>query len=541
MDHVIIGTAGHIDHGKTALVKALTGQDADRLPEEKERGITIDLGYAWCDLGHIRAGFVDVPGHEKLIANMVSGVVGMDMVLFTVAADEGMMPQSFEHLDIMDILGVKRGIVVITKADLADHDRIEMVKEQIKRETGHTFLENAPILVTSIKTSEGIDELKQVLQNMAEEVAQKRCEDADQDVFVQNHGFPRLPVDRVFTLKGFGTIVTGTLISGHLNKDSKLAIYPKGSPCKIRGIQSYGQDVAEVQAGQRCALNIPGIKTDQVSRGDVIAPPDSLQAAGIMNVRLQVTERFSRGLENGMRAHLLIGTRRVLCRIYRFDDNYAQLRLEEPVCALPDDRFILRFYSPVETIGGGIVIEADARKARMSDKRALARIKHLEAVIKGLTQEPFADDVQKERPQKKSAPAPIPDHLKKTADFLFKQFEEAGFRFVSVNALDLTHLNTDEQRVSQTLKILERRGDIIRLDETHYTTAKIAERAQKTVVKYFDDHDELTTASLRDLLGTNRTSARVLLEYLDRKKVTKKKGGAATHELNEMSDTLTEK
>ena len=531
MNHIIIGTAGHIDHGKTALVKALTGQDADRLPEEKERGITIDLGYAWCDLGTIRAGFIDVPGHEKLIANMVSGVTGMDMVLFTVAADEGMKPQSFEHLDIMDILGVRRGIVVITKADLADNDRIDIVREQIRQETAHTFLESAPVISTSIKTSEGIEELRQALQEMAEDIVHKRCKDTDQDGFVQEHGFPRLPVDRVFTLKGFGTVVTGTLISGYLNKDSKLAIYPRELPCKIRSIQSYGQDVAKAQAGQRCALNLPGIKTDQVSRGDVIALPGALHATLIMNVKLQVTKRFSRELENGMRAHLLIGTRRVLCRIYRFDDCYAQLRLEEPVCVLPGDRFILRFYSPVETIGGGIVIEADTRRARMSDKRALARIKHLEAVMKGLVQEPFADDVQKRKPKKEPAPAPIPDHLKKTADFLLKQFKESGFRFVSVNALDLTYQNTDRQKINQALKILERRGDIIRLDETHYTTAEIAERAQKTVVKHFHDHNELATACLRDLLDTNRTSARVLLEYLDRKKVTQKKGGAATHEL----------
>ena len=351
MNHIIIGTAGHIDHGKTALVKALTGQDADRLPEEKERGITIDLGYAWRDLGTIRAGFIDVPGHEKLIANMVSGVTGMDMVLFTVAADEGMKPQSFEHLDIMDILGVRRGIVVITKADLADNDRIDIVREQIRQETVHTFLENAPVISTSIKTSEGIGELRQALQEMAEDIVHKRCKDTDQDGFVQEHGFPRLPVDRVFTLKGFGTVVTGTLISGYLNKDSKLAIYPRELPCKIRSIQSYGQDVAKAQAGQRCALNLPGIKTDQVSRGDVIAPPGALHATLIMNVKLQVTKRFSRELENGMRAHLLIGTRRVLCRIYRFDDCYAQLRLEEPVCVLENVSDARRSGSLVYAIG----------------------------------------------------------------------------------------------------------------------------------------------------------------------------------------------
>ena len=531
MNHIIIGTAGHIDHGKTALVKALTGQDADRLPEEKERGITIDLGYAWCDLGTICAGFIDVPGHEKLIANMVSGVTGMDMVLFTVAADEGMMPQSYEHLDILQVLGVQRGVIAITKSDLVEPDQITSLTRQVKQEMTDTFLENAPIIITSVKTSEGIEELRATLQKMAESIAQQRCEDEDQAGSELSHAFPRLPVDRVFTLKGFGTIVTGTLISGHLNKDSKLAIYPGKLHCKIRSIQSYGQDVAEAEAGQRCALNLTGIKTDQVRRGDVIAPPGALHPAGVLNGRLQVTKRFSRALENGMRAHLLIGTRRVLCRIYRFDDRYAQLRLEEPVCALPGDRFILRFYSPVETIGGGIVIDPDARRTRMSDKRALERIKYQEAVMKGLDKEPLKENAQNVRPAEKPAPVPIPDHLKKTADFLLKQFEESGFRFISVNALDLTHQSTDGKRINQTLKILERRGDIIRLDETHYTTPEIAEKAKNAVIEYFSDHDELATTELRDLLQANRTSARVLLEYLDRKKITRQQGGAALHVL----------
>ena len=530
MNHIIIGTAGHIDHGKTALVKALTGQDADRLPEEKERGITIDLGYAWCDLGQIRAGFIDVPGHEKLIANMVSGVVGMDMVLFTVAADEGLMPQSFEHLDILQVLGVQHGVIAITKSDLVKPDQITSLTRQIQKEMTDTFLENSPIIITSIKTSEGIEELRAVLQKMAESIVQQHCEDKDQAGPELSHGFPRLPVDRVFTLKGFGTIVTGTLISGHLNKDSKLAIYPGEFSCKIRSIQSYGQDVTEAEAGQRCALNLPGIKTDQVRRGDVIAPPGALHPAGVMNVRLQVTKRFSRDLENGMRAHLLIGTRRVLCRIYRFDDSYAQLRLEEPVCVLSGDRFILRFYSPVETIGGGIVLDPDARRTRMSDKRTLERIKHHEAVMKGL-EEPLTEKVQNMKPVEKPDPAPIPDYLKKTADFLLKQFEEAGFKFASVNALDLTLQNTDAQRIRQALKVLERRGDIIRLDETHYTAAEIVEEAKKAVIEYFSDHNELATADLRDLLQTNRTSARVLLEYLDRKKITRQQGGAALHVL----------
>ena len=504
MKHVIIGTAGHIDHGKTALIKALTGQDADRLPEEKQRGITIDLGYAWCDLGSVRAGFVDVPGHEKLIANMVSGVTGMDMVLFTVAADEGMMPQSYEHLDIMDSLGIRRGIVVITIADLAGPDDIRYLTEQIKKEIAGTFLEQSPVIPTSIKTSEGIDKLRRTMQEMAEEIEASRQTDKNHRAEGSDEDIPRLPVDRSFTLPGFGTIVTGTLLSGVIKKGDELTIYPGGLPCRVRTLQSYGKDVNEAGAGQRCALNLPRISTEEAARGSVIAPEGALKPSRIMDVQIKVTPRFTRTLKNGMRAHFLIGTSRVLCRLYFKEQSHeedallpAHVRLEEPVCALKGDRFILRFYSPLETIGGGIILNPDARRVR---KRKTP--------------------VEKTRDE-------IPVKNQKTAAYLMKEFKEAGFRFVSINSLDLS--GDDEKKVEQTLKMLERSGQVVRLDTYHYTTAAVAGRAQEIVLEYFDAHEELATGTLRDLLGTNRTSARVLLEYLDRKKVTKQQGGAAVH------------
>ncbi|MBQ6312996.1 MAG: selenocysteine-specific translation elongation factor [Lachnospiraceae bacterium] len=530
MNHIIIGTAGHIDHGKTALVKALTGQDADRLPEEKARGITIDLGYAWCDLGTIRAGFIDVPGHEKLIANMVSGVTGMDMVLFTVAADEGMKPQSFEHLDIMDILGVRRGIVVITKADLADNDRIDIVREQIRQETVHTFLENAPVISTSIKTSEGIEELLTAMQHMAEEIAQLRSH-------IQNPesaGIPRLPVDRSFSLPGFGTIVTGTLLSGTIHQGDQLAVYPGETPCRVRSVQSYGEEVETASGGQRCALNLPKLSTNEAARGTVIAPAGALKTSRMMNVRIRVSEHFNRPLESGMRAHLLIGTTRVVCRVFLFavDQNgqqYAQLRLEEPVCALPGDRFILRFYSPLETIGGGTVIEAEVRKTRMSDRRALEKIRYLDDVLCGRKRKKEIVEDQRDKENTASVRQPVPEQLKKQTSYLLSEFEKAGFKFVSINSLDLSENQFNEQKTMQTLRILERRGDIVRLDQYHYTTAALANEARKKVLDYFKENDELTTGALRDLLETNRTSARALLEYLDRKKITRQQGGAAMH------------
>lgn len=524
MKHVIIGTAGHIDHGKTALIKALTGQDADRFPEEKKRGITIDLGYAWFDLGDIRAGFIDVPGHEKLISNMVSGVTGMDMVLFTVAADEGMMPQSFEHLDIMDILGVQRGIIVITKSDLADREQLQSVKEQISQEMKHTFLENAPVISTSIKTSEGINELLDVMKQMAQEIASERGD------HVNTSDIPRLPVDRVFSLPGFGTIVTGTLLSGHIKKGDLLSVCPGETACRVRALQSYGQEVQEASAGQRCALNLPKLSVEKCARGSVIAPAGVIELSQFLNVRIRLSNHFTRQLESGMRAHLFVGTARVLCRIYLFRNDtsgYAQLRLEEPVCVLAGDHFILRFYSPLETIGGGVIIEANARRARMSDVRILDHIRHLEKVMNGLESK---EDYPERRHDNQTIQIPeIPVQHRKAAAFLLKCFDQAGFQFVSVNALDLSAFSG--VNVDQTLKLLERRGEIVRLDTYHYTTNANAEKAEKLVIRYCREHGELSTGLLRDLLGSNRTSARALLEYLDRKKITKPKGGAALHVL----------
>ena len=547
MKHVIVGTAGHIDHGKTALVKALTGQDADRLPEEKRRGITIDLGYAWCDLSDsgstasenmsdsvIRAGFVDVPGHEKLIANMVSGVTGMDLVIFTVAADEGMMPQSFEHLGIMEILGVRRGIFAVTKSDTVDRDRIEAVRDQIRRESAGTFLENSPIIPTSVKTNEGLDELRRELCKMANEVVSERQHHPDmKDGTDCDADIVRLPVDRSFSLTGFGTVVTGTLLSGSIGKDTRLMVYPDGISCRVRSIQSYGEEVNQVQAGQRCALNLPKLSVKEAGRGTVIATAGTLKPSYVLDVRIRVSKHFMRSVESGMRAHLLIGTSRVLCRVFVFreDECYAQLRLEKPVCAVPGDRFILRFYSPVETIGGGIVINPNARKVRMSDTSALKRLKWMEEHPGRFIKE--TEVIRSKKTERKADPAGksyvIPAAYRKTAEYLLDQFEKAQFRPVSVNGLDTSGF--DEDRIRQALKALVRSGKVVRLDEYRYTTAEIADRAQKSLVDYLREHGEITIGEYRELLGTSRTGARVMLEYFDRRKVTRQQGGASLHVL----------
>ena len=269
MRHVIIGTAGHIDHGKTALIRALTGRDTDRLKEEKKRGITIDLGFTWFDLpGGERAGIIDVPGHEKFIRNMAAGVAGMDLVLLVIAADEGIMPQTREHMDIMELLGVQRYIIVLNKCDLADEEWIGMVETEIRRETRGTILETAPLVRVSAVAGSGIDELKARIAETA--LGMPERESAE--------GKARLPIDRVFTAAGFGTVVTGTLLEGTIRTGDLLTLYPQGASCRVRGIQVYNQDAESCCAGQRAALNLAGTGRDEIRRGCVLAAPDSIRS-----------------------------------------------------------------------------------------------------------------------------------------------------------------------------------------------------------------------------------------------------------------------
>lgn len=551
--HVIVGTAGHVDHGKSALVTALTGQDPDRLPEEKRRGLTIELGYAWCDLKNeeqgdtLRIGFVDVPGHERFIDHMVSGVTGMDMVLFAVAADEGLMPQSFEHLDIMQILGVRRGIVVLTKCDRSLKASIDALITDIQQNTKGTFLEDAAIIQTSARTGEGIEELRRRLSHMAaESAAQRRGSPASEE---EEYAPARMPVDRVFSLPGFGTIVTGTLISGMIGEDSRLAVYPEGRSCRLRSIQSYGQEEKTASAGQRVALNLARLSTDQVERGDVIATEGSLIPGMILNVSLQLSRCGHRKIESGMRVHLLIGTAHVLARLYLFRDDpgLAQLRLEGPVAVLAGDRFILRYYSPLETIGGGTVLEAGAERCRMSDRRVLAR---LQALARGEAPPVEPDSGSEDETEAESA-REIPPAYEKCARWLVHLMEEGGYSLISVNSLtddQSAALDAQDRRQAQrygsdkirrSLRLLEKSGQLVRLDETHYTGAETAARVTEMVRGHFREQPELTLSRLRDMLGTNRTSARAFFAYLDRSKITKQTGGAAVRSPGPAADTQT--
>lgn len=377
MKNIIIGTSGHIDHGKTALIRALTGKETDRWEEEKRRGITIDLGFTYFDLPNgDRAGIIDVPGHEKFVNNMLAGVIGMDIVMLVVAADEGMMPQTREHVDIMSQLGVDKSIVVLNKCDLVDDEWKELVKEEIKEELKGSIFEKSSMIEVSAITGEGIDNLiKEIVHMTEEKVTQK-------DI----NTIPRLPIDRSFSLSGFGTIVTGTLISGTIKKDDELEIYPTGKKAKIRSIQVHGKDVKECFAGQRTAINISNLKKDEIKRGFVLAPPSSLEDTMMLDVKLNVLNSSNRILGNRCRLHLFTGTSEVLCRAVLLDVEeaapgdccYAQLRLEEKIAVKRGDKFIVRFYSPLETVGGGVILDANPSKKTPFNEAQLEEVKRKE-------------------------------------------------------------------------------------------------------------------------------------------------------------------
>jgi len=374
MRNIIIGTAGHIDHGKTTLIKALTGRETDRWEEEKRRGITIDLGFTYFDLpdGN-KAGIIDVPGHEKFIKNMLAGVVGMDMVLLVIAADEGIMPQTTEHLNILNLLGVENGIVVITKCDIVDQEWISLVREDITETISSTFLEGAPIVEVSSKTGQGIEKLIQEIINIADKAVKER----------ELNTIPRLPIDRVFSIQGFGTVITGTLITGILKKGEEVEIYPVNKICRIRNIQVHSSDVEKAYAGQRTAINLSNVKKNEIYRGCVIAPVNSMKNTMMLDVKLNLLKSSKRVVINRSRLHLYTGTSEILTRVVLLDRDeltpgescYAQLRLEEEIAVRRRDKFIVRFYSPLETIGGGEIIEPLPLKRKRFDENLIEELK----------------------------------------------------------------------------------------------------------------------------------------------------------------------
>jgi selenocysteine-specific elongation factor len=375
MKHVVIGTAGHVDHGKTWLTRALTGINTDRLEEEQRRGITLDLGFAQMKLPNGQsASVVDMPGHEKFVRNMIVGATGIDVVLLIVAADEGFMPQTQEHLDILQLLDVKSGIIVLTKKDLVDEDWLSVVSEDTRERVKGTFLENAPIIAVSASTGEGIEELKQEIVKMVEHADVKRVD------------IPfRLPVDRVFTKKGFGTIVTGTLVDGTLRMGDVADIYPQEITAKVRGLQTHNIAQPEVFAGMRVAVNLTGVDTSIIRRGCTVAAPQSMIQADKIAVRLNLLPDSQYDVRNSSQLHFYHGTQELMAKVRLLDRDvleagescFAQLTLNKELTMRNQDKFIVRFFSPVITVGGGEILAPTSRKLKRNDQRVLAHLAHL--------------------------------------------------------------------------------------------------------------------------------------------------------------------
>ena len=373
MEHIIVGTAGHVDHGKTELTARLTGVNTDRLPEEKKRGMTIELGFVPLDLDNgLRLGLIDVPGHERFVKNMLAGAAGMDMVMLIVAADEGVMPQTVEHMNIINLLGIDKGVVVITKKDLVDEEWLGLVQEQVEELIAPTSLKDAPIVACSSVTGEGIAELRKVLEQVASSVKPKTAS-----------GYARLPIDRVFSKAGFGTVVTGTLWMGKLHPGDTVQIWPLGREARIRSLQVHGQSVGEAVAGQRTAVNLSGVEQDEAPRGGWLAAPGLLRESYRLDVALRLLPD-AKPLPQRCRIRVHHGTAEALARVSLLDREelqsgescYCQLVLEEPLPPLRGDKLILRSYSPMYTIGGATVLDANPPRHKRYREDVLAEMEH---------------------------------------------------------------------------------------------------------------------------------------------------------------------
>ena len=430
MKQIVLGTAGHIDHGKTSLIKALTGIDTDRLKEEKERGITIELGFAHLELpGGKLLGIVDVPGHEKFIKNMVAGATGIDLVALVIAADEGVMPQTREHLDICELLKIQHGLIIMTKIDMVDSDWLELVREDITEYMAATFLADSPIVEVSSVTGEGLKELIQILDKLVQDIPERDL----------GHFF-RLPIDRVFSMKGFGTVITGTTISGKIRTGDEITIYPLGINSKIRGLQVHNREVNEIRAGLRTAVNLQGIERAKVQRGNILASRDSLRTTYMVDVSLDLLSSASRKLKNRAKVRFHSGTSEIISTVVLLDRDelepgetcFAQIRLNEPIALLRDDRYVLRSYSPVRTIGGGRTLNALPRKKKRFSGAVLSEMKLL-----------FTGDLNE----------------------IIEYFVSSG-RFRGVEQEELPFLtNTSKKRLDEALKVLKAQQRIILYDK----------------------------------------------------------------------------
>ena len=518
----IIGTAGHIDHGKTWLVKALTGTDTDRLAEEKRRGITIENGFAFLKFPDGReAGIIDVPGHERFIKNMLAGAGGIDIAMVVIAVDEGVMPQTREHLAILSLLGIRKGVLVLTKGDLEWKKGLD---QEIREFAEGTFLENADVVVTSAVDGRGIEELRRVLWKLCtagkttenQNLSRNESDSCTGRMGTKASAF-RLPIDRVFSLKGFGTVVTGTLLDGSLGLDYDAMLYPRAERIKIRGIQVHGQEVSEAVPGQRVAVNLPGIGKEQISRGEILATAGSMEGTMIADVRLQLLKSGQRSLKSGTRVHLYHGAAELVCKIILFDrevlkpgeEAVVQLRMEQVTAMKAGDHFVIRFYSPVETIGGGVVLNPNGVKRK---KRQNA-----DAVV-------HCACTGKER-KKAHAAGKITEEM--CGNSVYLQLQELYLKsgFMPLLTDEVKKVFSGERDFSEVFFAMVRDGVLVRFDEKHYMHWEIRQKALDMAYLLYEEKGMIQTGEFRDRLGISRKCAIILLEGFDRERITVMENG----------------
>lgn len=518
----IIGTAGHIDHGKTWLVKALTGTDTDRLAEEKRRGITIENGFAFLKFPDGKeAGIIDVPGHEKFIKNMLAGAGGMDIAMVVIAVDEGVMPQTREHLAILSLLGIQQGVIVLTKGDLEWKKGLD---QEIREFAEGTFLENADVVVTSTVDGRGIEELRRVLWKLCtagkttgnQNLSRNESDSCTGRMGTKASAF-RLPIDRVFSLKGFGTVVTGTLLDGSLGLNYDAMLYPRAERVKIRGIQVHGQEVSEAAPGQRVAVNLPGIGKEQISRGEILAAAGSMEGTMIADVRLQLLKSGQRSLKSGTRVHLYHGAAELVCKIILFDrvvlkpgeETIVQLRMEQVTAMKAGDHFVIRFYSPVETIGGGVVLNPNGVKRKKGQNADAA----VHCACTG-----------KER-KKAHAAGKITEEMCGNSVFLQLQelYLKSGFKPPLTD--EVKKVFSGERDFSEVFFAMVRDGVLVRFDEKHYMHWEIRQKALDMADLLFKEKGMIRTGEFRDRLGISRKCAIILLERFDRERITVMENG----------------
>jgi len=615
MKKIILGTAGHIDHGKSSVVKALTGIDPDRLKEEKERGITIDLGFANIFYPDLVVGIVDVPGHERLIKNMLAGVGGIDMVMLVVAADEGVMPQTKEHLAICDLLKIKSGIIVLNKVDLIDEETLELAREDVREVVKDTFLENAEIIPVSAKTGYNIELLKEKIKEIADKIEEK-----------SSGGLFRMPIDRVFTLKGFGTVVTGTVLSGSISVDTPVEILPAGINSKVRGLQSHGKLIKEAFAGQRVGINLQGVSKEDLKRGDIVTIPNKLKPTYLIETSIKLLKDATT-LKNNAPIHFYLTTSETVGKVKLIDKSevlpgqeaFAYIKLKDPVIAMAKDRFVIRRFSPLETLGGGVVLDPDPPKRKKDidpahldvlnsgDLSECLEVKIKRKGMKGMSMEeiegwintdiaqiktaiekllgkkkiikvenrffhidifenfkhnflnllkdfhannPFKEGLPKEELKNKLSLERFPEILmllskideiliegslvklkSQTKQDIDPAIEERILKELTLREFqppfkeELANiLNIKEAKLDDLLKIIAKKGKIVRINDSLYLTKEKYEKMLNLLKDFYSKKAEMTVSEFKTMLNTTRRYAILYLEYLDSNRITLRVG-----------------